>query len=373
MTKKSEEKKYKMPTPKYPKLDMPEAPIAPSIPTDVPHMACDGGDYKQPDYSTSPVPPPEPGVKRIMLGIPILTYTHEFVDCFLKFWTDLNTAEDADYEVGYHFVHRKPVHMADQVIVDMALYNKCTHVLFIDDDITGYNKKMLDDMLKADKDVIAGVMYASKFPHAMCIFRRYDREKKVIDMPVDNSMFRLYEVPCTCSNCGVNLPVWGQYYCGHCGAKQNNLIQKADLVPFCFTLMKTDIFAKIKQPWFHCTTKYPADSWFSDRCIEAGIQQYGNMGVRLTHAGVNDSNKNAYFQIGLEQNKQRGTGLIAIGQEEMDKHQYLLNQKMKEAEQNLKQKESPTFIKPGGKHRKKVSSEKLIPIGGTQDDSPKSN
>lgn len=366
--KNNSEKKYKLPKPKYPKLDMPKNPVVAGMPEDAPHKSCDGEDYAQPDYTKSPVTPPPPGIKRIMIGIPILSYTHEFVESFLRFWTELNTAEETEYEVGYHFVYRKPVHMADQVIVDMALYNKCTHVLFIDDDITDYSKAMLDELVKADRDVIGGIMYASKFPHAMCAFRRFDTKKKVIDMPADNSMYRLYEIPCVCANCYAPLQAWGNYYCGACGAKQNNIIQKADLIPFCFTLMKTDIFAKMKQPWFHCTTQYPCDSWFSDRCIEAGIQQYAHMGCRLTHARVNDVTKPHYFNIGLEENKSKSTGLINITTEEMNKHQYLLNQKMKEAEVNLKSKTSPKFLPAGKRKRKQVSKEKLTPIGGKEDE-----
>lgn len=358
MAKKSAKKrkkgKYDLPKPVFPKLGMPESPEA-GRPKQEPHFSCDGEHYQPVDMSKSEVKPPAEGVGRILIGIPVLTYSNEFVQSFLRFWTQVCNAslekDKVKYEAGYYFVHRKPVHMADQMIVDIALYNKCTHVLFIDDDITGITKGMLDKLYEADKDVIAGVMYASKFPHAMCVFRRYDTSKKVIDMPADNSMFRLYEVPSKCIHC--DFPVQGfseNFHCPKCGKHQSNCVQKADLVPFCFTLMKTSIFAKMRKPWFHCTLDYPADSWFSDRCIEAGVQQYGHMAVRLTHAGVNDYNRQHHFQIGLTENQRLNKGLIPLSQEDMKKHEFMLNEKMKEAELQLKYGTTkPTFLDGGVK------------------------
>jgi hypothetical protein len=335
------EKDYTLPHVDYPGLVMPPDPVVPGMPNDLIHKSCDGEDYAQPDFEHSTVSTPTK--KRLLIGIPILSYSHEFIQSFLKFIVELYGDQDKDYEVGYHFVYRKPIQMADQLIVDMALYNKCTHILFIDDDITDYTKAMLDVLFKADKDIISGIMYASKFPFSMCAFRRYDTTRKVIDMPSDNTIYRLYEIPCQCANCHAPMTAWGCYYCGACGVKQDNLIQKVDLIPFPFTLIKTEIFKKLKQPWFHCTVKYPADSWFADRCIEAGVQQYAHMGVRLTHAGINDLTKGGHFSIGLEIKKRIGSGVVYVTEEEMNRHQYMLNEKMHEAEEKLKAKESPTF------------------------------
>lgn len=330
--KNKESKKYELPKPKLPDLEMPKSPKGAPIT----HTPADGDWYERIDYENSPIAPPAPGVPRIMVGLPILNFTFDFVQSFFKFWTQCISVEEPKYELGYYFAYRKPVHMADQIIAETALYNKCTHVLYIDDDITDINKDMLDTLLAVDKDVVSGVMYASKFPYQMCCFRRYDTNKKLIDQPSDNSMFRLYEVPCTCSNCGIDLPLWGIYYCSHCGAKQNNLMQKVDLIPFPFTLIKTDVFKRIKKPWFHCTDKYPADSWFADRCIEAGIQQWAHMGIRLTHNGVNDTTRQFRFNADLEIRKRKQKGIVGLDQTEMEKHQYLLHKRMKEAERKVK-------------------------------------
>lgn len=325
----------------YPTMDMPTPPVVPGVdPAQAQHPSCEGEIYKvnpSPDF----IKPPAPGVPRILVGIPILSYSHEFVESFLKFWTQIAAMTPKTFEAGYHFVYRKPVHMAEQQIVDVARYNKCTHVLFMDDDIYDVGLEQLNMLLRADKDVIAGVMYASKFPHAMCCFRRYDTSKKVIDMPVDNSMYRLYEIPCNCTKCGVGMSHWDAKFCPVCGASQDNLIQKVDLIPFCFTLMKLSVFDRIKEPYFHCTTNYPTDSWFADRCIEAGIQEWAHMGVRLNHAGCSDQTRPFMFNLGLE--KVKGTkGIVNITQDDMHKHEAMLHNKMKEAEGKLKP--TPEFI-----------------------------
>lgn len=337
------EKNPLLPDVTYPTMDMPEPPKVPGVdPKEAKHMSCEGEIY-QVNPSPDSIKAPEAGMPRILIGIPILSYSHEFVESFMKFWTQICTMTPKKFEAGYFFVYRKPVHMAEQQIVDVARYNKCTHILFMDDDIYDVNVDMLMKLLDADKDVIAGVMYASKFPHAMCCFRRYDTSKKVIDMPVDNSMYRLYEIPCSCTKCGVGLSHWDAKFCPVCGASQDNLIQKVDLIPFCFTLMKLSVFDRVKEPYFHCTTNYPTDSWFADRCIEAGIQEYAHMGVRLNHAGCSDATRPYMFQQGMEKAK-AGKSIVNITQEDMQKHEFMLHNKMKEAENKLKPQ--PEFIKP---------------------------
>jgi len=340
---------FTLPKVDYPKLDMPESP-ATDRPKDVPVQSCDGVDASMSAYSgVSPVLPSADGRLRIMIGIPILNFSFEFVNSFIKFWTQLCIMEPVGgkkpFQAGYHFMYRKPIHMAEVELVKIAQFNKCTHILLMDDDIYDVNLSDLQKLIDADKDVIGGVMHASQFPYAMCVFRRYDPNKKVIDMPADNSMFRLYEVPCNCTNCGFGLSHWDAKFCPVCGATQDNLIQKADLIPFPFTLIKLSVFDKIKKPWFHCTEGYPTDSWFCDRCHEAGIPIYAHMGIRLNHNGVTDLTKPFMFNMELEKRRVINSGgLVPITEADMAKHQFILHQKMMEAEERCKPKIS--FVEP---------------------------
>jgi hypothetical protein len=291
---------------------------------------------------TSTVPPPAKGVNRILIGVPMLDIKYEFFLSFLKLWTELITSGDKRYEVMFQVAYRKPVHMAEEYLVNVARYNKCTHILFMDDDVYDVTKAMVDKLVEADKDVIGGVMYASKFPHAMCVFRRFDTSKKVIDMPSDNSMYRLYEIPCLCPKCNVGLSHWDAKFCPSCGSTVSNMVQEADLIPFALTLMKLSVFDKIKKPWFHCTNIYPTDSWFADRLLEVGLREYAHMGVRLNHAGVNDLTRPHYMQMGMAM-AQSAKAVVNITPDQMAVHQQLMANKMSETEKSIKEKPAIVF------------------------------
>lgn len=330
--------------PVYPKLEMPPSPDI--VDKNDAVTRADGEGQLNPG-TPGPlldVPPPAPGKARIMICIPMLDVKYEFFESFMKFWTELCVANDQRYEIGYHIAYRKPVHMAEEYLVKVALANKATHILLMDDDIYDVRKSDLDKLLVADKDIIGGVMHASKFPHAMCVFRRYDRSKKVIDMPSDNTIYRLYEVPCLCGNCGAPQSHWDGKFCPACSHELNNLIQQADLIPFPFTLIKMSVFDKIKKPWFHCTNEYPTDSWFADRLIEAGMTEYAHMGVRLNHAGITDETKPFYMQMGMAKAQKSG-GIVNLDPVQMDIHQNLLINKMKETEEKMRTK--PPIIAEG--------------------------
>ena len=342
-----------LPNPMFPDMKLPPEPEVPhakpiQIINDngtffIPpwHPGADSGQVEVPaDKNASPVPPPKEGKGRIMIGVPLLMVSYEFFESFLKFWTELCGASASGtlpFEVCYHFVYRTPVHMADEKLVKAARFNKCTHILFMDDDIFDVRLADLMKLWDAKKDMISGVMYASKFPHAMCAFRRYNTERKVTDMPVDNSIYRLYEIPCLCKKCGTGQSHWDGKFCPTCGEAQDNIVQRVDLVPFPFTLIKLDVFDKIKTPWFNTTCNYPTDSWFCDRMMESGLEVYAHMGVRLNHAGISDETRPHFMAMGMEKSKKLG-GIIGLAPQEMDTHQYLLERKMKETEEKLRAK-----------------------------------
>jgi hypothetical protein len=259
----------------------------------------------------------------------------------------------------YHFAYRKPVHMAEEYLVKIAQHNKCTHILLMDDDIFDITPRDLDLLVNADKDFISGVMHASKFPHAMCVFRRYDTTKRVIDMPADTSMYRLYEVPALCPDCKAPQSHWDAKFCVSCGHAIDIAVQECDLVPFPFTLIKLSVFDKVKQPWFHCTNGYPTDSWFCDRLLEAGIKPYAHMLVRLNHAGITDETKPFYMQMGLAR-MQRQKAVVHLSPEQMDIHQTLLMNRMREVEESVKPR--PAIINSGELENKEVLEQRDLTL-----------
>lgn len=335
----------KVPAPVYPVTDMPEPPkTGLPAPENGQFVNGEGVIEGMPDPSKSPIPMPPDGKLRIMIAVPMLAVSYEFFESFLRFWTMLCVSRDPRYEITYHFAYRKPVHMAEEYLVKTALFNKCTHILLMDDDIFDITVEDLHKLIEAKKEFISGVMSASKFPHAMCVFRRYDRTKRVVDMPADTSMYRLYEVPATCPSCNMQQSHWDVKFCPACGDEIDITIQPCDLTPFPFTLIDLKVFDKVKQPWFHCTNGYPTDSWFCDRLLEAGIQPYAHMLVRLNHAGVTEETKPHFMAMGMAK-MQKTKAVVHLSPDQMEIHQNLLMSRMKEVEESIKPK--PPVISEG--------------------------
>lgn len=256
-------------------------------------------------------------VPKILIGVPILAWTHEFAMSFLNFWTDLMTFKQVGrkFEVGYNFMYRKPVHMAEEALAEAAVASGCTHLLLMDDDI--YDVKVEDflKLLDADKDVVGGIMHASGFPYAMCAFRRYDTKTKVADQPILKGPARLYEVP----------------------PEQRMGLQKVDLIPFAFTMINTRVFKSMKKPWFTCNTQAPTDSWFADRMLDKKLDYYAHFDVWLNHRGVSRHNQPLWCQMGLQEAQLKGSsGIINLTPEEMRKHELVMSLKLHEAEEKAK-------------------------------------
>ena len=254
----------------------------------------------------------KPVVAKVLIGVSILAYSHDFVQSFLKFWTQLFTSKYAhgNIEVGYHFAFRRPVHMAQEELAEFAVQSGCTHILLLDDDIYDITPNDLFALLEADKEVIGGIMFTSKFPHAMCAFRRYNLKTRVAQQPLLDGPARLYEIP----------------------PEQQVGVQPADLIPFGFTLIKTSVFKELDKPWFHCDTQAPTDSWFMDSILDKKIQPYAHFGVWLNHNGCNRTTRPFLIQMGMEVNRHQASKVITISQEDMQRHLLAMDMKMKDAE-----------------------------------------
>ena len=255
-------------------------------------------------------------VPKILIGIPILAWTHEFATSFLEFWTDLMTYDSTKrtFHVGYKFVYRRPVHMGEEELAQFAIDSGCTHILLMDDDIYDTKAEDLLKLLDADKDIIGGIMHTNGFPHSMCAFRRYDTSKSVAEQPKLKGPARLYEVP----------------------PAQRVGIQKVDLIPFAFTLIKTSVFKDMKKPWFKCDTVAPTDSWFADEARKKGLEYYAHFDVWLNHRGVTRENQSVYMQLGmLNAQKAKSGSVIHLTPEEMKRHEVVMEIKLQEAEQSI--------------------------------------
>jgi len=279
-------------------------------------------------------------IPKVLIGVPILSWSHEFATSFLNFWTDLMTCkfDGVKFHVGYMFAYRKPVHMAEEMLAEHAVNTGCTHLLLMDDDIYDVTAKDFVTLLQADKDVVAGIMHASGFPYAMCAFRRYNIDTKVADQPILKGPARLYEVP----------------------PEQRVGLQKVDLVPFCFTLIKTEVFKRLRKPWFTCNTQAPTDSWFADAVLTKEMEYYAHFDVWLNHRGVTRHNVQKWVELGMIDSQVKNQGnIVQLTPEDMKRHEAVMRMKLEEAEQRAKQhgiSKQQFFEKDGEK-------EIAVPIG----------
>lgn len=256
---------------------------------------------------------------KILIGVPILAWTHEFATSFLNFWTELMTYKQKGlkFHVGYEFMYRKPVHMAEEALAEHAINTGCTHLLLMDDDIYDITAKDFVTLLQADKDVVSGIMHASGFPYAMCAFRRYNLDTKVADQPILKGPARLYEIP----------------------PEQRTGLQKVDLVPFCFTLIKTEVFKKLRKPWFTCNTQAPTDSWFADTVLSKGMEYYAHFDVWLNHRGVTKYNVQKWVELGMINSQVKDAGnVVQLSPEDMKRHEVVMRMKLEAAEAESKKR-----------------------------------
>jgi hypothetical protein len=69
--------------------------------------------------------------------------------------------------------------------------------------------------------------------------------------------------------------------------------------------------------------------------MEAGLEIYAHMGVRLNHAGISDETRPFFMQMGMEKSRKM-QAVVGLTPNEMDVHQYLLERKMKETEEKVR-------------------------------------
>ena len=286
-------------------------------------------------------------IPKILIGVPILAWTHEFAESFLSFWTDLMTFryKGRKFHVGYKFMYRVPVHKAEETLAQLAVDSGCTHLLLMDDDIYDVTAEDLMKLLDADKDVVGGVMHTSGFPYAMCAFRRYDVKTKVADQPILKGPARLYEIP----------------------PEQRKGVVKADLIPFCFTLIKTSVFKGLKKPWFSSDNQAPTDSWFADRVLSKKFEYYAHFDIWLNHRGITRENQPLWVQMGLIKARKDESRAIVLTPEEMRRHEAMMSIKLSEAETKLKSKavQEIPFLE------KSKKSEIAVPLGKRKDEAKK--
>ena len=141
-------------------------------------------------------------------------------------------------------------------IIDAALENDCTHVLFIDDDMACRPDALLK-LLEHDVDIVSGLYFSRVYPHAPVIFDLVNDE-------------------------GHAFPIYM--------TKDTKGLLPIKAAGLGFVLIKTDVFRKMEKPWIRLGELNPEhwcdDIGFFKRVREAGIESFVDMDVRVGHMGT---------------------------------------------------------------------------------------
>ncbi len=184
---------------------------------------------------------------RILIGVPTQEYARraDFYDYF-------NVLEKPNGSV-VTFSHGQSPAKGRNLIIEQALANNCTHVLFIDDD-TAFPPNLLTKLLSHDKDIVTALYLMRNYPHKPLIFG------------------------------GVNEMGACSVYYPRDGAKGLVEIVNCGLGS---VLIKTDVFKNMETPWIRLG-ELEKDGWcddigFFNRARAAGFKLYCDLDCLVGH------------------------------------------------------------------------------------------
>lgn len=176
-------------------------------------------------------------------------------------------ARRADFYDYYHmmeksdgafvcFNHNRSPAKGRNEIIDLALEQECTHILFIDDDMA-YPPDALLRLLEHDKEIVSGLYLSRAYPHNPIVYDLADEDGKCCPLFLMDNVKGL--IPIVASGFG-------------------------------FLLVKTSVFSKLEKPYVRLgeldSEEWCDDIGFFKRVREAGIQPYCDLEVQCGHMGT---------------------------------------------------------------------------------------
>lgn len=176
-------------------------------------------------------------------------------------------ARRADFYDYYHmmekpedalvaFNHNRSPARGRNELINAAIEQNCTHILFIDDDMA-YPPDACNNLLKHDVDVVSGLYFSRAYPHNPLAFDLADD---------DGSAFPMYLTE---------------------GKKG---LQPIVAAGFGFLLVKISVFEKLEKPYIRLGELNPQewcdDIGFFNRLRAAGVQSYVDLDVKIGHMGT---------------------------------------------------------------------------------------
>lgn len=150
---------------------------------------------------------------------------------------------------------RSPAH-GRNVVIEAAIENNCSHILFIDDDMA-YKPDSLVKLLEHDVDIVSGMYFTRSYPAKPLVFDIADDDGSCLPVYLTGEEPRLIEIV-------------------------------AAGLGFC--LIKTKVFQELDKPWFRLGELDPEqwcdDIGFFNRVRKADIKVYCDTEVLCGHMGT---------------------------------------------------------------------------------------
>lgn len=251
---------------------------------------------------------------KILVGIPMLTPSYEFVQALLKFHGDVIIS--GKYEIAFATTYRQAPFLAQEEFANLAIDSGSDYLLIMDDDIWNPSLKFLDKLVEADKEVVGGVFFSSADPGNLCAKRLIDDRKSLVDLVSKdrNDVFAMYAVP----------------------TDQWVGLQQVHLLSLGFILINTKVFNKLRKPWFsHDLTKRFTDSVFCENCRKSGIDIYAHFDVMLNHRGITYDTFKHWAEIYKIQRQASWKPSVPMSEKEAIKHINVVKSRVKKAEKRF--------------------------------------
>lgn len=119
---------------------------------------------------------------KLLIAVPTLDFLHfEFVQCLTNLIMRLNR-EGENFEVKY--MAGTLVYAARNRLVEHAINNEFTHVLWLDSDMV-FQDSILEDLLFCEKEIVCGRFNARRKPFVSCQFSKLVPLERIDDYPLD--------------------------------------------------------------------------------------------------------------------------------------------------------------------------------------------
>ena len=158
---------------------------------------------------------------------------------------------------------------ANNEIWNTAIQYDFDYILRLDDDVWACPDDAFSKLLAADKDVIGALYPMRQFPYSMCAMKRTENV----------SMIEIAQKNLQCMT-----------------EISGNGVIPVDLVGFGMTLIKVAPFKALGLPMYEGDQVCPDDTYFAQKCLDHGIQQYVHADVKLAHREITPANTGRRFR-----------------------------------------------------------------------------